>query len=165
MIAQTNTQSAAHANKEYLSKEKFSQLKTELEDLKSKKRKEIAEELEFAKSLGDLSENAEYHEAREAQAALEERISQLESILANAEIVATHHSSIVEVGSVVNVQKLSDKSKRTYTIVGSEETDTVAGKISFKSPLGQALLGKKKGEEFAFRTPAGEVKYAVVSIE
>jgi transcription elongation factor GreA len=161
----TNTQPTANAGKEYLSKEKFGQLKIELEDLKSKKRKEIAEELEFAKSLGDLSENAEYHEAREAQAALEERIAQLESILANAEIVTAHHSSIVEVGSVVNVQKLSDKSKRKYTIVGSEETDTAAGKISFKSPLGQALLGKKKGEEFAFKTPAGEVKYAVVSIE
>ncbi len=160
-----NTQQTAHAGKEYLSKEKFGQLKTELEELKSKKRKEIAEELEFAKSLGDLSENAEYHEAREAQAALEERIAQLESILANAEIVATHHSNIVEVGCVVNVQKVTDKTKRTYTIVGSEETDTAAGKISFKSPLGQALLGKKKGEEFTFKTPAGEMKYAVVSIE
>lgn len=162
---QTQTQTNAHANKEYLSKEKFSQLTTELENLKFTKRKEVAEELEFAKSLGDLSENAEYHEAREAQAALEDRISQLESILANAEIVATHHSSVVEVGSVVNVQKISDKTKKTYTIVGSEETDTAAGKISFKSPLGQALLGKKKGDEFTFKTPVGEVKYAVVSIE
>lgn len=153
------------SNKEYLSKEKFSQLTAELEELKTKKRKEIAEELEFAKSLGDLSENAEYHEARESQAALEDRISQLESILASAEIVATHHSNIVEVGSVVHVQKAGDKAKRTYTIVGSEETDTAAGKISFKSPLGQALLGKKKGEEFTFKTPAGEAKYTVSSIE
>ena len=155
----------SHASKEYLSKERFSQLTTELNELKSTKRKEIAEELEFAKSLGDLSENAEYHEAREAQAALEDRISQLESVLANAEIVVTHHSNIVEVGSVVNVQKVGDKTKRTYSIVGSEETDMAAGKISFKSPLGQALLGKKKGEEFSFKTPAGEMKYVVVSIE
>ncbi len=156
---------ASHPNKEYLSKEKFDSLVTELENLKSKKRKEIAEELEFAKSLGDLSENAEYHEAREAQAALEDRISQLESILSNAEIVATHHSSIVEVGSVVHVQKQSDKIKRSYSIVGSEETDMASGKISFKSPLGRALLGKKKGEAFSFKTPAGEVEYVVVSIE
>ena len=154
-----------HSNKEYLSKEKFEALTNELEQLKSKKRKEIAEELEFAKSLGDLSENAEYHEAREAQAALEDRISQLESILANAEIVAAHHSNIVEVGSAVTVQKQGDKTKRSYTIVGSEETDMATGKISFKSPLGKALLGKKKGEEFTFKTPAGEVNYTVVSID
>lgn len=151
--------------KEYLSKEKFVQLKDELENLKTNKRKEIAEKLEFAKSLGDLSENAEYHEAREAQAALEDRIQQLESVLSNAEIVTTHHSDIVEVGSVVHVQKSGDKEKKTYTIVGSEEADTAAGKISFKSPLGQALLGKKKGEEFKFRAPKGEVKYTVTSIE
>jgi transcription elongation factor GreA len=151
--------------KEYLSQEKFEQLKKELENLKTNKRKEIADELEFAKALGDLSENAEYHEARESQAALEERISQLESILSNVEIVATHSSNQVEVGSVVHIQKFTEKTKNTYTIVGSEEADTAAGKISFKSPIGQALLGKKKGEEFKFRTPKGEVKYTVISIE
>ncbi|MBU3668595.1 MAG: transcription elongation factor GreA [Candidatus Taylorbacteria bacterium] len=151
--------------KEYLSKEKFEQLKAELEDLKTNKRKEIADKLEYAKGLGDLSENAEYHEAREAQAALEDRISQLETILPNVEIVATHHSNVVEIGSVVHVQKSTEKAKHTYTIVGSEEADTQAGKISFKSPLGQALLGKKKGEEFKFKTPKGEVKYTVTSIE
>ncbi len=152
-------------NKEYLSKEKFKTLTVELEELKTVKRKKIAEELEFAKGLGDLSENAEYHEAREAQAALEDRISQLESILTRAEIVATHHSNQVEVGSVVHVKKTGDKAERVYTIVGSEEADTASGKISFKSPLGQALLGKKKGEEFKFKTPAGEAKYTVVSID
>lgn len=153
------------ANTEYLSKEKFKELTAELEELKTSKRKQIAEELEFAKSLGDLSENAEYHEAREAQAALEDRISQLESVLANAEIVSAHHSNTVEVGSVVHVQKSGDKAKKTYSIVGSEEADFASGKISFKSPLGQALLGKKKGEQFNFKTPAGEVKYTVISIE
>ena len=151
--------------KEYLSKEKFKALTIELEELKTVKRKQIAEELEFAKGLGDLSENAEYHEAREAQATLEDRILQLESILANAEIVAAHHSDHVEVGSVVHVKKAGDKTERVYTLVGSEETDTATGKISFKSPIGQALLGKKKGEEFKFKAPAGEVKYTVVSID
>jgi transcription elongation factor GreA len=151
--------------KEYLSKEKFDQLTKELEVLKSAKRKEIADKLEFAKGLGDLSENAEYHEAREAQAALEDRIQQLETVLSNAEIVTAHHSDVVDIGSVVHVQKAGDKEKKTYTIVGSEEADTAAGKISFKSPLGQALLGKKKGEEFKFRAPKGEVKYTVTSIE
>lgn len=152
-------------NKEYLSKEKFKALTVELEELKTVKRKQIAEELEFAKGLGDLSENAEYHEAREAQATLEDRILQLESILANAEIVGKRHSNIVEVGSVVHIKKSGDKAERVYNIVGSEEADTATGKISFKSPLGQALLGKKKGEEFKFKTPAGEAKYTVVSIE
>lgn len=152
-------------NKEYLSKEKFKILTEELKDLKTVKRKKIAEELEFAKGLGDLSENAEYHEAREAQASLEDRILQLESILSNAEIVVTHHSDKVEVGSVVNVKKTGDKVEKKYSIVGSEEADTATGKISFKSPLGQALLGKKKGEEFKFKTPTGEAKYTVVSIE
>lgn len=154
-----------NTQKEYLSKEKFEQLKAELENLKSAKRKEIADKLEFAKGLGDLSENAEYHEAREAQATLEDRISQLESILSHAEIVSSHHSDIVEVGSVVHIKKAGDKSERVYTIVGSEEADTAAGKISFKSPIGQALLGKKKGEEFVFNAPSGEVKYKVISIE
>ncbi len=154
-----------HKNKEYLSKEKFQELKLELETLKTKKRKEIAEELEFAKSLGDLSENAEYHEARESQAALEDRISQLESILANAEIVSAHHTNQVEVGSIVHVKKTGDKAEKVYTIVGSEEADMSVGKISFKSPLGQALLGKKKGEEFKFKTPVGEAKYIIASIE
>ncbi len=155
----------ANMNKEYLSKEKFTELKKELEELKTNKRKQIADELEFAKSLGDLSENAEYHEAREAQAALEDRISQLESVLTHAEIVSTHHSDKVEVGSVVHIKKSGDKKERVYNIVGSEEADTSAGKISFKSPLGQALLGKKKGESFAFSTPAGEAKYTVVTID
>ncbi len=152
-------------NKEYLSKEKFQELKLELETLKTTKRKEIAEELEFAKSLGDLSENAEYHEARESQAALEDRIANLESILANAEIVGTHHTNQVEVGSTVHVKKTGDKAEKVYIIVGSEEADMLAGKISFKSPLGQALLGKKKGEEFKFKTPVGEAKYTISSIE
>lgn len=153
------------ANKEYLTKEKFEELQKELETLKFTKRKEIADELEFAKSLGDLSENAEYHEAREAQAALEDRISQLESILASAEIVAVHHSNSVEIGSKVVVKKAGDDTKRTFTIVGSEEIDTASGKVSFKSPIGQSLLGKKKGEEFIVKTPVGDVTYNVVSIE
>ena len=152
-------------NKEYLSKEKFKQLTAELEELKTVKRKEVADELEFAKSLGDLSENAEYHEAREAQAALEDRISQLESILASAEIINAHQSTKVEVGSKVHVKKVGDKTDKTYTLVGSEEADMALGKISFKSPLGQAMLGKSKSDEFSFNAPSGMVKYVVVEIE
>lgn len=154
-----------NTNTEYLSKEKHNELRKELEQLKTTKRKEIAEKLEFAKSLGDLSENAEYHEARESQATLEDRILQLESILANAEIVGSHHSTVVEVGSTVHVKKAGDKTEKVYTIVGSEEVDTFVGRISFKSPIGQALLGKKKGEDFIFTAPSGEAKYTIISIE
>ncbi len=152
------------ANKEYLTQARFEELQHELKSLKFDKRKEIADELEFAKSLGDLSENAEYHEAREAQAALEDRISQLESILASAEIVSTHKSDTADIGSKVTVQKKGEKETHVYIIVGSEEIDTAAGKVSFKSPIGQALLGKKKGENFTVVTPTKEVEYTVVSI-
>lgn len=153
------------AAKEYLTKEKFEELQKELHILKTEKRTKIATELEFAKSLGDLSENAEYHEAREEQAALEDRISQLEIILASAEIVAVHHSNSVEIGSKAHIQKKGEKNTRVFTIVGSEEIDIEAGKISFKSPLGSALLGKKKGESFTALTPGGEVEYTVITIE
>ncbi|MFM2383528.1 MAG: hypothetical protein RIQ72_100 [Candidatus Parcubacteria bacterium] len=152
------------AAKEYLTKEKFEELQKELQVLKTEKRKQIAEELEYAKSLGDLSENAEYHEAREDQAALEDRIAQLESILANADIVAVHHSNSVEIGSKVTVQKKGSKDQRVFIIVGSEEIDTASGKISFKSPIGQVLLGKKKGDECEVKTPGGEVVYSIISI-
>lgn len=157
---------SAMANKEYLTKEKFEELQKELHTLKFEKRTEIATNLEFAKSLGDLSENAEYHEAREAQAALEDRITTLESILASAEIVAVHHSNSVEIGSKAHVVRKGEKKSRTFTIVGSEEIDTENGKISFKSPVGLALIGKKKGEEFNVNLPSGEVAtYVVQSIE
>lgn len=152
------------ANKEYLTKEKFEELEKELQILKTEKRTKIAAELEFAKSLGDLSENAEYHEAREEQAALEDRIAQLESILASAEIVAVHHTNTVEIGSKVTVEKKGTKDTKVLIIVGSEEVDMEAGKISFKSPLGAALLGKKKGEETTIKTPNGEVTYTVATI-
>jgi transcription elongation factor GreA len=151
--------------KDYLSKAKYEELKNELEELKTVKRKKIAQDLEFAKALGDLSENAEYHEAREAQAALEDRISQVGDILAHAQIIETHHSDKVEIGSIVHIKTSLSKTEKIYTLVGSEEADSSSGKISFKSPVGQALIGKKKGDKFKFKTPAGEVEYHIVSIE
>jgi transcription elongation factor GreA len=149
---------------EYLTKEKFEELKSELEVLKSVKRKEIAESLEYAKSLGDLSENAEYQQARELQASTEERISKLEFILKSAVIVALHHSDKVEIGSTVTVQKEGEKEKKTLKVVGTEEADSSQGKISHMSPMGAALMGKKKGEAFKFSTPKGAVNYKVVDI-
>ena len=149
----------------YLTEEKRKSLEIELEMLKTEKRKEILEALEFAKSLGDLSENAEYHQAREEQGKLEERIANVENLLQNSEVVKKHHSGVVDVGATVVVQKEGTKDKKTFSIVGSEEADVVAGKISNNSPLGMALLGKKKGDKAAFKTPKGEILYTIVSIE
>lgn len=150
---------------EYLSEQKLKDLKKELEHLKTVRRKEIADSLEFAKSLGDLSENAEYIQAREDQANTEERIAKLEEIMRTAVVVSKHHSNIVEVGSTVVVEKEGGSGTQKYQIVGSEESDMGAGKISNTSPLGTALYGKKKGDIVTFKSPKGSVKYTIVNIE
>lgn len=148
---------------EYLTKEKFEEFTKELALLKGTRRKEVAESLEYAKSLGDLSENAEYHEARDIQATVEDRIAKLEALLKNAQIVSGDHSGAVTVGSVVSVEK--DGKKTTYFIVGSEEADVAGNKISIKSPFGQAIFGKKKGEKFSFQAPVGEITYTISDIK
>ncbi len=153
------------AQDEYLTAEKYKEFKEELDFLRHTRRKEVAESLEYAKSLGDLSENAEYHEARAMQGAIEERIAKLEEIMKSAVIVSMHHSEVVGVGSTVVVRKEKEKEQRVYHIVGSEEVDMAAGKISHHSPLGQAMMGKKKGDAFAFTTPGGEVHYTIITIE
>lgn len=152
-------------NTDYLTKGKHDELEKELAELKLSRRKDVAERLEFAKSLGDLSENAEYHAAREEQAEIEDRINQLELLLKTSEIVNIHHSSVVEVGSTLIVEKLTDKTKINLTLVGSEETDVHAGKISSSSPLGRALVGKKRGETVTVETPRGEVTYKIISLD
>jgi transcription elongation factor GreA len=151
--------------KEYLTKEKHQALLAELEHLKKDKRKEIAANLEFAKALGDLSENAEYHDAREEQAEVEERIMKIEHLLKHSEIVAPHHSTAVEIGTTVTVKRESEKQNIVYKIVGSEEANMAEGKISFRSPLGQAMMGKKKGDTFNFTAPKGTFSYKVMDIE
>jgi len=150
---------------EYLTKEKFKELEKEIESLKTVKRKEIAEALEYAKSLGDLSENQEYQEARDSQAILEDRISRLESILKSAKIISTKNTSLVSVGSVITVEKESDKSRKSYTMVGSEEADIASGKISIHSPLGLSAIGKSKDEIFSFETPNGMMSYKIIDIK
>ncbi len=151
--------------KEYLSKEKFEELTKELDVLKSVRRKEIAEQLEFAKGLGDLSENAEYHEARQNQAETEERISKLEMMIKNVVITEKHKGGIVGIGSTVVILKAGEKAERRYQIVGSEEANTKEDKISNKSPLGEALMGKSKGEKVSYETPLGIVNCTVVNVE
>lgn len=149
---------------EYLTLEKKVELENELNQLKTVRRKEIADALEYAKSLGDLSENAEYHQAREDQANCEDRIAHVEQILKNAVVMDKHHAGHVEVGTTVTVTKKGEKEERQFTLVGSEEADSVNGKISNESPIGEALLGKSKGDSVTFSTPKGEVTYTIKSI-
>ncbi len=151
--------------KEYLTKEKHQALKEELDYLKKTKRREVAEQLEYAKSLGDLSENAEYHEARDTQGVVEDRINKLEAILKNAVIVSSHHTEAVAVGSEITVMKNGDKNEKIYTIVGDEEFDLAAGKISMHSPFGEAIIGKKKGETFTYNAPSGPITYKIIGIK
>lgn len=149
----------------YLTPEKFEELKKELEHLKTVRRKEVAESLEYARSLGDLSENAEYQEARDMQAAIEERIGRLEQVIKEAKIVAhDKKGDVVGLGSEVKIQKEKEKDSRTYTIVGSEEANIHDNKLSYLSPLGEALMGKAKGDTFTFETPAGKQSYKILSV-
>lgn len=150
--------------KEYLSRGKLEQLKVELTRLKTVDRKEVAERLDYAKSLGDLSENAEYHEAREQQADIEDRIATLSEMLKDVVIVTDKHGQQVEIGSTIIVKK-NGGDPTTYTIVGSEEADMLSGKISYQSPIGSAVLGKSKGEKIIVATPKGEVEYNIIDIK
>lgn len=151
--------------KEYLTKENKEALEAELRELSGPKRKAIIDALEYAKSLGDLSENAEYHIAREEQGKLQERISTIEHVLKNAIVVDRPSNGTIDVGSTVVVQKDGEPNTRTFVIVGSEETDMLSGKISYKSPIGAALHGKKKGDTVTVTTPRGDMDYQIVSVD
>lgn len=149
----------------YLTKTKYDELAKELSELKTSKRQEVARALEYARSLGDLSENAEYHQAREEQAMIEDRIASLEATLKTAEIVKEKvHGDFVGLGSVIVVAKNGEDGQK-FTIVGAEESDMAAGKISNTSPMGLALMGKKKGDEVKVKTPKGNSVFKIVSIE
>ena len=149
----------------YITEEKKQALMDELKHLKTIKRKEILESLEIAKALGDLSENAEYHQAREDQGKTEDRVHQIEYMLQSSVVVKKHHSSKVEIGTTVVVKKEGCKDSVNYSIVGAEEADMATNKISNKSPLGEALFGKAKGDVVSIKTPKGLVKYTLVDIQ
>ncbi len=150
--------------KEFITKENKEALEAELAVLTGVKRKETVAAIEAAKKLGDLSENAEYHIAREEQGKLEERIAIIEHVLKNAEVVRRTTNGVVNVGTTIIIQKVGEQNTRTFVIVGSEETDMLAGKISYKSPLGQALFGHKEGEVVYVATPKGDTSYKILSV-
>jgi transcription elongation factor GreA len=144
--------------------ETYEKLKKELEDLKTKGRREIAERLRHTASFGDLSENFAYQQAREDQQMLERRIAELESILKDAVIINKEHDKkIVDIGSVVTL--FFDGEEKKFQIVEPEEANPEEGKISSKSPLGQAIFGKKVDEEVIVETPNGKVRCKILKIE
>ncbi|MEK7174795.1 MAG: transcription elongation factor GreA [Patescibacteria group bacterium] len=153
----------------YLSLEDLEKFKQELHELKTVKRHEIAKRIEEAKSLGDLSENAEYIESREAQAFNEGRIRELEELIKNAVIIdelknKTGAKTVVDVGDSVDVKNEKGE-KMTFTIVGSNGADPAQNKISNESPLGRAFLSRIPGEEVEVVTPRGKVKYKIVAVK
>ena len=153
-------------NKNYVTPQAYKVLKQELEELKTKKRKEIAEIIQDAKELGDLSENAAYQEAKDAQSVLETRILQLEMFLKNISIIRhASNNHLIELGSTIEVKSLTKhRNKKVFVIVGSHEAKPIEGKISNESPLGKAFLGHKKNEIVLVNTPQGEVKYKILKI-
>lgn len=149
---------------QYLSSEKHDELIKELEHLKVNRRREIAEHLEYTKKLGDLSENAEYHQAREDQAEVESRILRLENILKNSVTVNASTADIITIGSTFRLSKDGENKSFIYTLVGSEEADTALGKISNLSPLGLALIGHQKTEKVSVNAPKGKITYVIEDI-
>lgn len=152
-----------------VTKEGLKKLQDELEELKGVKRKEVAERLKEAISYGDLSENSEYQEAKTEQAFIEGRILELEQMIKNAKIIsdkkATTKSKDIQIGTTVTIRnKTEGDDPVEYTIVGSTEADPLDHKISNESPVGKALLGKKKGDTVDVNTPAGRYKYEVVKV-
>lgn len=149
----------------YITAEGLSKLKAELGFLKTAKRKEIAERIHEAKELGDLSENAEYTEAKEEQAFVEGRILQLEDTIKNVQVIKLggRHSDHADIGSLITAKAQNGK-EMNYRIVGSSEADPTKGFISNESPIGKAFIGKRKGEIVAVVTPRGKVEFQILHV-
>lgn len=149
-----------------LTQEGYDNLEKELEYLKTEKRSEISERIKVALGFGDLSENSEYDEAKNAQAANEAKIAELENKIRYAKIIDESEidTKTVQVGNIVKLYDEDFEEEVTYTIVGSTEVDLVQNKISNESPVGAALLGKKKNDTVEVKTPAGFSKYKILSI-
>lgn len=148
-----------------LTQEGFKKLKDELKELKEVKRKQITERIQEAKEHGDLSENAEYHEAREEQSFIEGRILELENLLRSSIIIDNNNSQdhIIKIGSKIIVEKSGKMIE--YAIVGSTEADPKNNLISCDSPLGQAFLGKRRGDIIKVKIPKGETEFKINDIK
>jgi len=149
---------------QYLTPEGESKLRAELAELTGPRREELAQRLRSAIQMGDLSENADYHKAKEDQGFLEGRIKEIEAILRSAIIVEKKQSDVVDVGSTVTVQE-DNYAPETYYIVGAKEADPRKGKISNESPFGTALMSHKAGDVVEAETPGGKIKLKILKIE
>ena len=150
--------------KQYLTKERLEELKSELQKLKKEGRVEVAERLKKAKEYGDLSENSEYADAKDEQARIESNIFKLENMIRNAALIKkSSDKDSVDIGSTIEISKKGKNFK--YTIVGSNEARPEANLISNESPLGEAFLGKKTGDIVKIETPSGKTEYKIVKIE
>ena len=149
-----------------MSRESYDKLVAELDDLKINKRKEVAERLKVARSYGDLSENAEYDEAKNEQAILEAHIQELQYTIDNAEIVDDDSISVDEIGmsSKITIKRLDTGKVETFTIVGTNHANVREGLISDESPIGKAAMKKRVGDTFIVEAPAGELKFEVIEI-
>ena len=152
---------------QYLTQEGYDKLDAELKDLKSRGRREIANDISEARAKGDLSENAEYDAAKEAQGHLEDRITKLEDALANARVLDTKDLDLskVRVLTTVTIPNKNVGKEMKYTLVSANEADFAAGKISVDSPIGKALMGREIGETVNVDVPAGELELEVKNIE
>ena len=149
----------------FLTKEGLSELEEELKDLKENKRPEVIQDMKEARAQGDLSENAEYHAAKDKQGQIEARIKEIEYLIDNATIISNSKSSSVKIGSTVEIEYIDDKETETYQIVGSTEADPFENKISNESPIASAILGKKVGEVVSIESPNGSYDIKIVSIK
>lgn len=149
-----------------ITQEGYNKLSSELEHLTKVKRREIANRIEKAKELGDLSENAEYHEAKDSQAFNEGRVAEIGNILKNVTIVEENKGSggKIGMGSEIEAQNKQTGETKTFKMVSFNEADPIDGKISNESPLGTAFLDKKKGDEVIVETPKGEIKYKILKV-
>jgi len=150
---------------EYLTPEGLEKFKKELDHLENVKRQEISERIRYTAAFGDLKENAAYHEAKDAQGFLEGRIRELKGIMANAKVLKNNGEAAksVQLGSTVALK--SADGQEEFRLVCPEEADILESKISYKSPLGAVLMGKKKGSKIAVKTPGGRVEYEVLEIK
>jgi len=149
----------------YLTADGLKKLQEELDFLVNVRRPQIAREIGDAKSDGDISENAGYEEAKNAQAFAEGRILTVRNLLARAVVINENGSKeAVEVGTTVTIRDMAFGDRETYTIVGSAEVDPAQGRISLKSPIGQALMGHRKGDVVQVKTPGGTVRFEVIEI-
>ena len=151
-------------NQMYLTPEGEQKLKAELAELTGRRREELAQRLRSAIQMGDLSENADYHKAKEDQAFLEGRIQEIEAVLRSAVIVEKKGNDVVSVGSHVIVQE-DNYDPEKYYVVGAKEADPRQGKISNESPIGRALMDHKVGDVVEAETPGGKVKFKILKIE